>query len=207
MTDLTHLDSNTTPEDFFYEHLPEALGEVEIPGNVGTEPLQINITGANGVTLSIALDEDGDLAFEEGQSNAPPIAITASDIDFCAMVCGSLRDKIKEATGAVIIGPRQLSKAFLPNLIVQKIKALSGDIQIHIVDDDEGAEYTLTITLGGGAPNISSPACKVTIDVPTLIDVASGKEQAQQLFFQGRIRVEGDMAVVMGLLGAVMTPV
>jgi putative sterol carrier protein len=207
MTDLTNLPDTTTCEEFFFEILPEVLNEVDLPDSVGTEPLQINITGDDAVELIIAVDDDGQLGFEEGQADAPPIAITAKDSTFLALVCGSIRDQVKAATGQVMLGPRQLSKAFLPDPIVQKIKALSGDIQIQIVDPAEGEKYVLTITLGGRPPSIQSPSCTLTIDVPTLIDVASGKEKAQQLFFQGRIRVDGDMAVILGLMGAVTTPI
>ena len=122
------------------------------------------------------------------------------------MIGGRLRDRIKAETGEVQIHPKLLRRLFLPDRIVQNIKALSGNIQTRITDDDDDASYRVTVTVGGGEPNLANPECTVTIDVPTILDIASGREQAQQLFFQGRIKVDGDLGVVMGLMGTLSAP-
>jgi len=206
MINLTDFDAGTTPETFFLEILPEILSEVDLPDELGTERLQITITGDEGIELHFGIDEDGDLSIEEGQSNSPPLAITASDSDFMEMIGGRLRDRIKAETGEVQIHPKLLRRLFLPDRIVQNIKALSGNIQTRITDDDDDASYRVTVTVGGGEPNLANPECTVTIDVPTILDIASGREQAQQLFFQGRIKVDGDLGVVMGLMGTLSAP-
>lgn len=206
MTDLTDLSPDITPEEFFFEVLPEVLGEVDIPDGLGQERMQFNVHGDEGAEVSIGIDEDGDLTLEPGQCDAPPLAVSTSVDDFRALLAGDLRDRIMEETGGVTIGPKHLRHAFLPDSKVQRIKALSGDIQIRIVDKDAGNTYVVTTTLGGGAPQLESPACTITLDVPTLLDAATGKEQPQQLFFQGRMRIDGDMGIVMGLMSAVSAP-
>jgi putative sterol carrier protein len=208
MTDLTNLPFDITPEHFFDEVLPDVLGEVEYPDGLGQERMQFNIVGDEGIERHIGfaneIDEDGDevecLTIEDGQAAAPPIAITASVDDFRAIVAGDLRDRIKDEVGEVPLGPRQLRHAFMPDAKVQQVKNLSGDLQVQIVDDDAGATYTVTQTIGGGKPNTETPSCKVILDVPTLLEIASGRQQAQQLFMMGKVRIEGDMSLVLQLM-------
>ena len=206
MADLTNLSRDVTPNEFFTEILPEVLGEVELPSGLGTERMQFHVTGDDGISLHIGVDGDGDLTIEEGGATAPPIAVTVSTSDFRSLIAGDLRDKVKAVTGSVMIGPRQLRKAFLPDAKVQRVKALKGDLQIRIVDKEDAMTYVITTTLGGGKPNADKPACTVTLDVATLLDVVTAKQQAQQLFFQGKIRVDGDMGIMLGLMSALTAP-
>ena len=206
MINLTDFEAGTTPETFFLEILPEILSEVELPDGLGTERLQITITGEEGIELHFCIDEDGDLTIEEGQAESPPLAISVSDQDFMEMLCGRLRDRIRAEMGELEVHPKRLKRLVLPDQIVQNIKALNGNIQTCVVDEDDDESYRVTVTVGGGTPNLINPECSVKIDVPTILDIASGKEQAQQLFFQGRIKVDGDLGVVMGLMGAVSAP-
>lgn len=206
MTDLTALPADITPEDFFMEVLPDVLCEVDIPDGLGSERMQFNVVGEDGVEIHIGIDEEGDLTLEEGQADAPPIAVTVSTEDFQSIIAGDLRDRIKAETGKVVIGPRQLKHAFLPDSKVQQIKALSGDLQLRIIDDKTGEEIAITTTLGGAAPNVDSPACTVSLDVPTLLEATKNPRGAQQLFFAGRIRVDGDMGIVLGLMGLLSAP-
>jgi len=206
VTDITNLPSDITPEDFFMEVLPELLGEVDLPDGLGTERLQFHFTGDDGMDIHIGVDDDGDLTLEEGQSDSPPIAISASTSDFRAAIAGSLRDQVKAETGDIAIGPKQLRKAFMPDSKVQRIKALSGDLQFRLKDSQLGDEYAYTLTLGGKAPNASSPTTTVSLDLPTLLEIVSGRQQMQQLFFQGKVRIDGDMNVIMGLMAVVTSP-
>ena len=188
------------------EILPDALAEVDLPDGLGTERLQFHISGEDSIDIHIGIDGDGDLTLEEGVTDSPPIAISTSDTDFRAIIAGSLRDQVKAKTGRVAVGPRQLRKAFLPADKVQRIKVLSGNLQFHLVDNDEGAEYRYTLTLGGGTPDVNNPSCTVSLDVPTLMEIAGGQQQIQQLFFQGKVRIDGDMNVIMGLMAVVTSP-
>jgi hypothetical protein len=206
MVDLTNLPSDITPEDFFMDVLFDVLGEVDLPDGMGQERLQFHVTGTDGIDVHIGLDEEDDLTIEEGAAASPPIAITISDADFTNLMAGNLRDRIKAETGGAAIGPRQLRKAFLPDATVQRVKGLSGDIQIRIADPDTDDTIVVTTTLGGGSPSVDSPTCTVSLDVPTVLDIASGRQQPQQLFFQGRVRIDGDMSVVMGLVSALTAP-
>lgn len=200
MTDLTNLPADTTAEDFFYEILPEVLSEVDLPDGLGSERMQFNVLGEGGVEVNIGI-EDGEVSLEEGQADAPPIAVSVSEDDFLSLVCGDLRDKIKEVQPNAKIGPRQLRRSFMPDSIVQQLKALSGDIQLRIADPETGTEIVITNTIGGGTPNLASPSCVVKVNVPTLLDIASGRENPQQLFMQGRIMIDGDMGIVMQMMG------
>ena len=201
MTDLTNLPAEITPEEFFTEALPEVLGEVDLPDGLGTERMQFNVVGDDGIEINIGIDEDGDLSLEYGQADSPPIAVTVTEEDFLSAIAGDLRDAIKDAVGDKMeIGPRQLRHTFMPDSVVQQIKALDGDVQIRIQDSDTGEDTVITVTLGGGTPNVDSPACTVKLGLSTLLDVAKGAK-AEQLFMQGQIQIEGDMGIVLALMG------
>ncbi|MBT9559708.1 MAG: SCP2 sterol-binding domain-containing protein [Myxococcales bacterium] len=204
MVDLSSLPSDITPENFFTEVLPEVLGDVELPSGLGTERMQFNITGDGGASYHIGIDGDGDLTIEEGQAGTPPIAVTASMDAFRSILAGDLRDRILSATGAVMIGPKQLRKAFMPDAKVQKVKAIKGDVQIRI--EDGGDVTAVTTTFGGGTPNTTTPVCRVSIGVPSILEIAQKKANPQQLFMQGKIRIEGDMNIVFQLMGILSAP-
>jgi putative sterol carrier protein len=206
MTDLTNLPEDITPEDFFMDALPEVLCEVELPDGLGEERMQFNVIGEGGVEISIGLDDEADLTIEEGQCVSPPMAVTVGRDDFQSLIAGELRDKIKDATGGKVrIGPRELRHAFMPDVMTQKIKALSGDIQLRIEDTDTGDAVVATVTLGGKTPDTANPTATVSIDIPTLLEVASGKQNPQALFMQGRLRIDGDMAIIMSLMTVLQT--
>ena len=206
MTDINNLPSDITPEDFFMEVLPDILGEVDLPDGLGTERLQFHFTGDDALDIHIGVDEDGDLTLEEGQADSPPMAISASTTDFRAAIAGSLRDQVKAETGEITLGPRQLRKAFMPDTKVQRVKALTGDLQFRLKDSSMGDEFVYTLTLGGNSPNVTNPTTTISLDLPTLMDIISGRQQMQQLFFQGKVRIDGDMNVIMGLMSVVTSP-
>ena len=206
MTDLTNLPADMTAEQFFDDILYDILGDVDIPDNLGHERMQFNVTGDDGGSYHIGMEfddeEDDDvLTIEEGQTDSPPVAVTVSLEDFQHMLAGDLRDRFLDELGDAFLNPKLLKHAFLPDNVVQKIKSLSGNLQIRIEDKESGDVYVATGTLGGGAPNIDSPTCTVIIDVATMLEVAQRKADPQQLFMQGRIRVDGDMSIVLQLMG------
>ncbi|MEC8022658.1 MAG: SCP2 sterol-binding domain-containing protein [Myxococcota bacterium] len=206
MTDLTNLPADMTAEQFFDDILYDILGDVDIPDNLGHERMQFNVTGDDGGSYHIGMEfddeEDDDvLTIEEGQTDSPPVAVTVSLEDFQHMLAGDLRDRFLDELGDAFLNPKLLKHAFLPDSVVQKIKSLSGNLQIRIEDKESGDVYVATGTLGGDAPNIDSPTCTVIIDVATMLEIAQRKADPQQLFMQGRIRIDGDMSIVLQLMG------
>ena len=206
MTDILNLPVDMTAEQFFDDLLYDILGEVDIPDGLGHERMQFNITGDEGGSYHIGMEfdeeEDDDvLTIEEGQTAAPPVAVTVDIDDFRGMLAGDLKDRFVDELGEAFLNPKLLKHAFLPDSVVQKVKSLSGNLQVRIEDKESGDQYVVTGTLGGGAPNVDSPTCTVLIDVKTMLDVARRKADPQQLFMQGRIRIDGDMAIVLQLMG------
>ena len=209
MVDLSNLPRDITPEQFFDEILPEILGEIQeagLPAGTGSERLQFHVTGDGACAVHIGLDAEKNFEIEYGTAAAPPIAVTTGANDLRSILAGDLRDKIKAATGGVAIGPKQLRKSVMPDSKLQRIKALRGDIKMQIEDKEEGITYAYTLTLGGGTPNTTTPMCTVSLDVATLLEIVSGKQQAQQLFFAGKLKVLGDMTILMGLMAAMSAP-
>ena len=58
--------------------------------------------------------------------------------------------------------------------------------------------------MGGQPPNVTSPTTTIRVDLTYLGRLASGAENVQNAFFAGKIRIDGDMNLAMGLMTAVM---
>lgn len=204
MVDLTKLPDDITPEQFFTETLPEVLGDVDLPDGLGSERMQFNVTGAGGAAYHIGVDPAEGLTIEEGQATNPPVAITATVEDFRSALAGDLRDRMIAATGGGVITPKQLRKAFMPDSKVQKVKMIKGDVQLRL--EDGATVNAVTLTFGGGKPNTAAPTCKVSLGFASVIEMAQRKANPQQLFMQGKIRIEGDMSIVMQLMTVMSQP-
>ena len=92
----------------------------------------------------------------------------------------------------------------MPDAKVQKIKTVSGDVQLRL--EDGGQATVVTITFGGNPPNTAAPRCKVSLGMPAIMEMAQKKANPQQLFMQGKIRMDGDMSIVLQLMGMLAQP-
>ena len=85
---------------------------------------------------------------------------------------------------------------------VDGLRAMAGNLKCIV----EGAEdrHEATLTFGGQTPDTANPTTTVSITVDDLGAILAGKEEPQAAFFAGKIRLDGDMALAMGLMTLAM---
>lgn len=201
MSDLTDLPPDITPADFI-KIVEETLANEPVPENASPEKGQITLTGDGGGQWTLGF-VDGKLKFEAGTAAEPPMQLTMSVDDWRAFVAGALRDAVKEHVDTAALDPKTLSELYKSTEMVDKVKEIKGDLQMVIEDGDK--QYVLTVTTGGVAPNADEPTARVLVTKDDFALLAAGKENPQQAFFMGKVRIEGDMNHVMGLMGLMMS--
>jgi putative sterol carrier protein len=201
MSDLTSLPQDITPGEFF-QLVQETLSSQPAPASASAEKAQISLSGEGGGSWVMGF-VGGKLVIEQGTADAPPVHVSLSVADFRAFLAGAVRDAVKAHVDAAAIDPAQLGKLYQSADKVEQIKAIAGDLQL-VVTGAQG-DHTLTLTTGGGAPNVDAPTCKAAIALPDFALLVAGKENPQAAFFQGKIQIDGDLNHVMMLMGTLMS--
>ena len=203
MSALLNLPTTITPSEFFEEVLLGELAAVEVPSDTSREPAQFNVLGAG--VWSIGVDDEG--VFVDSQAaTQPPIQVSMSENDWRAVVVGPFKERLAKSGAASLFHPKMMKHLFLSDSKVSMLKQFPGDLQMRIEDRDEATTYSFTLTLGGGAPKVESPTTTLTFQMTDVEDMLAGRSNAQQLFMQGKLRIDGDMNMVMGLMSVAMAP-
>lgn len=197
MSDLSKLPSDITPAAFF-ALLEEALASEPAPADASPEKLQAHLEGDGGGSWTIGFD-GGRLACAAGVAESPPLQISLTVDDWRAFVAGRVRD----AVGARIdvgFDASQAAKLYRITHKTEQVKAFSGNLQVIVEDKSQSSDHKLTLTFGGGTPNAGAPDTTVAVDLDDFVSLAAGELNAQQAFFMGKIRLDGDMNLAMGLM-------
>lgn len=197
MSDLANLPSDITTEDFF-RMLEEALADEPMPQGASAEKAAIRLVGDGEWSMGF---EDGKIAFKKEEVAEPPVRITLTVDDWRAFLAGRVRDAVSEHVDTKALDPKGLAKLYRSAEKVDQIKALKGDVKFTVRDEDHGAQYSVTITTGGGEPNVDAPTTAAAVTLANFIDLATGKENPQTAFFTGKIELDGDLNFVMGFYG------
>ena len=201
MTDFANLPADITPGAFF-KAVEEALANEPAPANAAPDKLVIHIDGEAGGTWAMGFT-NGHLAIDEGASPGAPLQVSASTSDFRAFLAGEIRDAVKAKTGGKgQIDAKQMAKLFKVTGKTEQVKAFSGDLQLRM--EDGAKTYRLTLTFGGGTPNPAAPKTTVTMDLSDFLLLTAGELNPQAAFFAGKIKLDGDMNLAMGLMALAM---
>lgn len=203
MTDLANLPRTIMPEEFF-ELVVEAIGGAPAPPGATEDRSVLRLVGPGGGAWSAGF-EGGLLALLEGDAAGPLVTITLSVPDWREFIAGRVRDAVDPHIPVPLGDPRTLTRLVEHSARALILKDFAGDLQIVIEDKDEDADYVATLTFGGGEPSVASPTTTITVTLGDLVAIVSGKDDAQSAFFQGKIRVDGDMNLAMGLMTAAMS--
>ena len=204
MSDLTNLPRDITPDEFF-RLIEEAMEKEAAPPTASAEKTQITLTGDGGGEWTMGF-EGGRLRCQPGTTDGPPVHITATVEDWRELVAGDLRDEVKKATGVGALDPTKISELYESADKVEQIKAIVGDMAVEVVNTDAGKTHRWLVATGGAEVKAGEPSTTVSVDFGDFIDMATGKENPQQAFFTGKIRIDGDMKFLMQLFGVLMAP-
>ena len=202
MVDLTNLPRMIMPAAFA-DLFQEAMNELSPPADATDDRVAAFVIGPGGGSWHMGVS-GGAFELIEGTTEAPLVAVSVTVADWREFVAGRVRDVVRDHVDPGLLDPSMLTKIQGSGERAERLKTFSGDIQCIIEDDDEDAEYMATITVGGGAPNTTAPTTTIRVDLGYLGRLASGAENVQNAFFAGKIRIEGDMNLAMGLMTAMM---
>jgi len=183
--------------------IAEAMTELTPPEDATDDRVAVHVTGPGGGDWHTGVT-DGAFDIVEGSAEAPLVAISLSVADWREFVAGRVRDEVREHTDTALLDPKALTRLQGSGERAGRLRGFAGDVQIIIEDGEEDAEYAATFTLGGGAPNVDAPTTTIRVDLGYLGRLASGEENVQSAFFAGKIRIDGDMNLAMGLMTAMM---
>jgi len=200
MTDFANLPADITPAAFF-ALVEESLKDEPAPANAAPEKLVIHISGDAGGVWAMGFS-GGRLAIEQGAAQSAPLQVSTSVEDMRAFVAGSVRDAIKAKAGGRSIDAKQVAKIFRITEKTEQVKAYSGDLALVV--ENGAANHRLTLTFGGGAPNTASPTTTISIALEDFLAMLGGELNPQAAFFAGKIRLDGDMNLAMGLAAMAM---
>jgi hypothetical protein len=200
MTDFAALPADITPGQFL-SLVEAALAHEPAPAGAAPDKLVIHVSGEAGGAWSMGF-EDGRLRITEGASANAPLQLSLATDDLRAFVAGAIRDAILARAGGRTVDARQIGKLFAVTHKTEQIKAYSGNLQIAV--EAPAATHRLTLTFGGGAPNPVAPSTTVSFALDDFLAILGGELNPQAAFFAGRIRLDGDMNLAMGLMALAM---
>lgn len=195
MTDFSNLPADITPAAFF-SLVEETLKDEPAPANAAPDKLVIHVGGDGGGVWAMGF-EGGRLAIKQEGAQGAALQVSMSSDDLRAFVAGSVRDAIKAKAGGRTIDGKQLAKIFRVTGKTEQVKAYSGDLALVV--ENGAANHRLTLTFGGGAPNTSAPSTTISIALDDFLAMMGGELNPQAAFFAGKIRLDGDMNLAMGL--------
>tara|TARA_R110002050_G_scaffold25336_3_gene67527 strand:- start:18 stop:440 length:423 start_codon:yes stop_codon:yes gene_type:complete len=85
------------------------------------------------------------------------------------------------------------------------VKSIKGVYQFNITEGPGGAKKEWTVDLKNGEGSVKAEKagkadCTITVSDANFMALASGKANAQQLFMQGKVKLQGNMALAMKVL-------
>lgn len=202
MPDLVNLPRTIMPEEFF-GLVREALADAAPPPGARDHSLGVHLTGAGGGHWHAGI-AGGALVLGEGTVDAPLVALTLSVGDWREFVAGRVRDAVDQHVPVPLGDPKMITHLLSHTDRAELLQQFSGDIQVVVEDPEVDAEYRATCTLGGACPDLGAPTTTIRVALPDLVRLASGEDNPQAAFFQGKIRIDGDMNLAMGLMAAAM---
>jgi hypothetical protein len=202
MVDLTNLPRMIMPAAFA-DLFQEAMSELSPPADATADRVAAFVNGPGGGSWHMGVS-GGAFELTEGPTESPLVAVSLTVADWREFVAGRVRDVIRDHADASLLDPAAIAKLQGSGERAERLRAFTGDLQCIIEDADEDAEYVATVTLGGQAPNPSAPTTTIRVGLDYLGRLASGAENVQNAFFAGKIRIDGDMNLAMGLMTAMM---
>jgi len=183
MAEQPQVPDNVTPAQFFEELLPAGLA-AQASAGAATPPeisIQFRLTGKDGGEWHATI-ADGAMQVRKGSADAN-FTVTLSVDDW--------RDAVLGRNGATLALILPQSRPGRPDNSA-RAKALKGTMALEL-SRPEVEPFRIEMAFN----NSAMPKTTLRMTIADYLDMQEGKQNGQQLFMQGRIRVEGDMAFLM----------
>jgi putative sterol carrier protein len=183
-----------TPKSFFESWLPAQLG-----GLTGLRPMTIRVRldGDGGGAWDLQIGDQG-LRVAGAGGGEPEVTVAQSVADWMAIAVGE--------PGAVDLAPPQSSATdilFLDKQAQSMLGQVKGQVRFEVTGYN-GRTWQLTVKFGD-APMKPEPDSTISVDAETYGQILARTLPPPQAYFQGKVRMTGDMNLAMQL-GMAMMP-
>lgn len=199
------LPRTTTPERLFtgvLASLPVPLPPATLP-----QPVVIHVRGAGGGAFHAQLVA-GKIAAGAGPAAAPVCQITLERATLREVVGGSLRDRALEvmARRGQPRGIPDLSRLPVRPERAQALAGLHGSIAIEVADRKFAETHRFVVTFGADPAAFERADATVRLDADDLVGWVATAIDPRALLRGGRLRVEGDLALLTRVVGLLLDP-
>ena len=166
--------------------------------------IQIEITGDGGLSATLAI-KGGVMNVREGLAEAPLLALRQSINDFRATMEEGLGARFSLLGGSTGSNGEDLAAKkmgsrvarLLAPMVINQLRARQGTIRFGILGPPSGEDWSIDVGLG--IPPTDEPTCTVNVAYADYEEIASGRLPPPAAFMAGKIRITGDMTLVMQL--------
>jgi hypothetical protein len=189
MTEQPQIPETVTPEQFFEELLPMGFAAQASAGNAPQDfTIQFRLTGDPSGDWHADI-RNGAMQVRKGSGDAH-VTVTVSGTDW--------RDAVLGRNGATIALLLPQNRPGRPDNSA-RAKTLRGTMALEL-SRPQLDPFRVEMMFN----NAPAPRTVLRLSLQDYLDMQDGKQNGQQLFMQGRIRVEGDMALLMQVAALTM---
>ena len=201
MKQLTALPRMTMPGEYM-EILATLLADIPVPADATEDTVTVRLDGPGGGHWTVGVVDDA-FTIVEGVRGPEFARMTLSVSDWREFALGRVRDTLLGVMGTPQLSPALLNRLQGAPKQLDALRPFSGTITLCIEDEDDDATYRLTVELGSAVGQDGPPTTSISVDLSQAADLIGRRENVQSAFFAGKIRLDGDMNLAMGLMASI----
>ena len=203
MPTLPNAPENITPKKFFSEWLPQQLAPFKAAikqfGGSLQASMSFKVEGPQGGEWTTAV-QAGEVKIESGLKDNAVVTLILAEKDFLDVVTGKRKMAFERpgGRGGKAPKPEDIPKQ-LKNMI-DTLSGIEGMFQFRV--EDPGKDFVVSVKFKG--PIKKEPDTIVAIDRADVDAMAKGELNPQAAFMSGKIRITGDMGLLMQMAPLMM---
>jgi putative sterol carrier protein len=201
MPTLPNAPENITPKKFFSEWLPQQIepfkAAIKQFGGSLQASMSFKVEGPQGGEWTTAV-QAGDVKIESGLKDNAVVTLILAEKDFVDVVTGKRKMAMGRPGGGKAPKPEDIPKQ-LKNMI-DTLSGIEGMFQFRV--EESGNDFVVSVKFKG--PIKKEPDTIVAIDRADVDAMAKGELNPQAAFMSGKIRITGDMGLLMQLAPLMM---
>lgn len=190
-----------SPSQFMEEFVPAMMAEATIPSDTEVT-LGIRLEGEEGGEWTVSLAE-GHVAVEKQPRDLAVLTLVQSVEDWHGALWEGRGGVFGQQAMALFTGGREADEGQGSQLgALSALASLDGLIRIRVTEGDSG-DWATGFKLGPG-PIPEQPTTEIEISAEDARAMQEGSLDPMQAFMSGKIRVTGDMALMMQMQAVLM---